>query len=158
MTAILREARILCPLRNNSGETIPHVAAALCEHLALHFGGYTGTQAHGGFIHPNGNFQAEPMAVFDVAIEDTAENADKLRTIAQFIAVDADQVSVYIRHANGVVELVAKPIKAENDNVRPIRDHSAEQPEAEGDISGGEAGARSLAAGQAGARLEDSAA
>ena len=79
-------------------------------------GGFTATQATGGWIGPDGSLVVEPVTVFDISCPSPADNtpeslADaeqpivKLRLLAKRIASDLKQDCVYLA-IDGIAEFV----------------------------------------------------
>lgn len=108
----MKEARLIVPefdKRVNHLTRLHHLTAA---YLTQNFGGYTRFYATGGWVDRSGAIIKEPVVIFDVAMEDTTHNEALMRGWAMFIAREADQSAVYLRHASGKVEFVRANTKA----------------------------------------------
>lgn len=104
----MREARIILPETHHSdGHSLAPIHAWLKRSLAADFGGYTATPSFGGWVAPDGTLYEEKGTAYDVAADD--DRAGELRTIAQFIAGQAEQLAVYLRLPDGHVEFVEAP-------------------------------------------------
>lgn len=102
----MKEQRIVLPRADNRGNPLDRLRASLEEHLTDIYGGYTILPANGGWRSPSGLVHREPVWIFDVAAPDTAAVRDHLREIASWLANDANQEAIYVRHANGDVEFI----------------------------------------------------
>jgi hypothetical protein len=100
----MREARINLPVADNEGRSLARVAEALEARLAHAFGGFTATAGRGAWINAEGRLFAEPVTVYDVAIdEEDDDEAEKLLRIAQWLKAEARQEAVYVRLPSGRV-------------------------------------------------------
>lgn len=108
----MREFRMILPVADNSGQSLEAEHRALQTLLCKHFGGYTATQALGGWCPSPGVHQSEHVTVYDVACEwkNYAFEADTLRSLARNIAALAKQKTVYLRLPDGTVEFIAPMI------------------------------------------------
>jgi hypothetical protein len=100
--ATRREARII--LATDQQNNVPIHASIrdlLREKLARAFGGYTETVGQGGYIMANGDLKQEAVLIYDVAMEDHLYPA--LTAIAQWLALVANQETVYVRRPDGEV-------------------------------------------------------
>lgn len=102
----MREARIICPERDNSGSDLEVVRLSLARKLCDTFGGCTVSDGQGSWISASGALYREPVKLFDVACEPTKEARIALRRIAQTLKHDARQEAVYLRLPDGTVEFV----------------------------------------------------
>lgn len=100
----MREARLVLPAADNAGTPLPNVHSGLQRELASAFGGFTQTMGFGGWVDNDGKTISEPVAVYDVAIEEDA--IDTLRAIARRYCALAEQACVYLRLPTGSVEFV----------------------------------------------------
>lgn len=101
----MREAAIIVPRHDNLGREIPAVLAQACETLMSIFGGATIVQAQGYWKGAIGTV-IEPVNHVTVAYEPSLHADLALQTVARDVAVAADQECVYVRYADGRVELV----------------------------------------------------
>lgn len=97
---------LIVPLFTNAGLPLPHVAQNTEKALIKAFGGFTASPAFGGWEDPTGKVQIERVVQYTIAVDETPEANDKLRDIAQQVAIDADQQLVMITHTCGHVEFV----------------------------------------------------
>lgn len=107
----MKEARIILPLEGNStdGNRPPAGAAVhrlVRTRLAKRFGGYTRTTGFGGWVDSEGQIVEENVAIYDVAINQTAEDNADLRAIAVAAACNLLQDAVYFRPTSGLVEII----------------------------------------------------
>lgn len=96
-----REAVLIVPSNDNSGQPIPEIldrALRLCDRA---FGGVTLTQGTGQW-----QGQREPVNLLTSAMESSADNDRKLRIIAMSIGRLAAQQAMYVRYANGDVDIL----------------------------------------------------
>ena len=108
----MKEARIILPLVGKSADGVrPPSAAAvhrlLRTRLAKRFGGYTRTTGYGGWVDGEGQIVEENVAVYDVAINPTAEDNADLRDIAVAAARNLLQDAVYFRQTSGLLEIIS---------------------------------------------------
>jgi len=110
---MLREAKILCPLATNEGESLTHLHDTLAEGLVDDFGGCTMTPCLGFWRSPDsGKVHREPMLAFVVAVDWAQAGAKleravaNLRFIAEHVARIAKQECVYLQLPSGAVEFV----------------------------------------------------
>lgn len=102
MTEILREARIVMPTLYDKGyEAHKSLEMTLTET----FGGYTSARGQGGWMDGN-VFVHDEIAIYDVAMEDTDANVDRLGEIALAAGRALGQKCVYLRRPDGVVRML----------------------------------------------------
>lgn len=92
----MKEARIVMP----AGSL--HAHQIMAEQLIDAFGGYTSVAGSGGWDSGT-EVSTEPVVVYDVAMEDTDANVDRLGEIALDAARALRQKAVYIRRPDGEV-------------------------------------------------------
>jgi predicted cupin superfamily sugar epimerase len=103
----MRLAIFNLPLSDNSGNALNDVHAALQADIVDTFGGFTLTHGHGGWRDDaTGKVFCEPVAVYSIAMNATPNNARRLRSLAIWHGRIADQLAVYLVHANGEAECV----------------------------------------------------
>lgn len=102
----MREARIILPNADNNGQSLQLLHGELARTLCRRFGGATASTTRGMLVSNDGTFYDEPGTSYDVAMDDTAENAETLRSIAFAFGRRARQEAMYVRYASGVVEIV----------------------------------------------------
>ena len=102
----MKEARIILPKADNNGQSLEFMHKSLATMLCKAFGGATATDSHGMWVSPEGKLYDEPGTAYDVAMEDTAENAATMREIAFRFGRLAKQEAMYLRYASGKVEIV----------------------------------------------------
>jgi len=97
----MKEARII--LVHQLDQTA-RAAAELT--IVTYFGGMTQTVGKGMWKDASGTIIHDDIFVCDVAMEDNAVNQATLINIAKRFAQQAGQDCVYVRHANGTVQLI----------------------------------------------------
>jgi hypothetical protein len=102
----MREARIILPFAENGGKDITFAHETLARELASTFGGFTAFNVQGGWVNGEGKLYLDAGRAYDVAMADTEENAAKLRGIARGIGKLTHQEAVYLRYANGEVDIL----------------------------------------------------
>lgn len=103
----MKLATLILPPVNNVGIDQTDTHAALQLVLIDTFGGFTVITGNGGWKDDNtGRVFVEAVAVYSIAMDDTAENARKLESIARFYGHVAGQICVMVTHASGVVAFV----------------------------------------------------
>lgn len=103
----LREARLIVTAPRDLKTNTVLLLIDIRGLLLAQFGGYTETQGQGGWVGKKGA-AADPIVIFDVAMEPTLVNAANLRTVAELIHGRTGQDCVYVRQANGLVEFVGE--------------------------------------------------
>lgn len=104
----MREARITLPDHPYTSTGAAYLRRVLLER----FGGYTETHGNGAWEdRRTGKVIQEPVRVWDVALAPSPENEALLREAAATAGLLADQGCVYLRQADGEVELVPVPVK-----------------------------------------------
>lgn len=106
----MNEAKLIVPMQDNDGEDILSVRDAAIAALIENFGGCTVTAAT-GYWSNEGKVQREPVWELVVACEPDALSSAHLRTIAENVARDGRQHTVYLRHPDGAVEFVNAPVE-----------------------------------------------
>lgn len=108
----MKLATLILPTVNNAGEDQSDTHATLQSALCAEFGGFTRTMGEGGWNGPVGVY-IDPVAVYSVAMDDSAANRGKLESIALFYGDLAGQLAVMVTHANGEVVFldVAKTVE-----------------------------------------------
>lgn len=99
------EARIIIPVFDNDGVLCNGVAANLRSRLIDQFGGYTETEAFGGYWEGI-RLQSERVRVFDIACDGGVETYSTLIALASWLAREARQDCIYLRMTSGIVYLV----------------------------------------------------
>lgn len=102
----MREARLIMP---NTDETI-HVELRRC--LAHTFYGYTASYGTGGWFEGRDTPIEEPIAIYDIAMDNYARNHNRLRGIAILYGRRLEQKAVYVRFADGETEIITIPAEA----------------------------------------------
>jgi predicted cupin superfamily sugar epimerase len=103
----MRVAIFNLPLADNSGNALNDVHAALQADIVDAFGGFTLTHGQGGWRDDvTGKVFCEPVAIYQIAMDATPDNARRLRSLAIWHGRVADQLAVYLVHADGVAEFV----------------------------------------------------
>lgn len=106
---MLREAKILVPWTDNSGQSLGTLHSTVADALAGAFGGVTETTGKGIWRNPvTFEVHREPVAIFLVATEDTEEANDKLTDIARTVAYRGEQEAVYVAYPSGRVVIWSK--------------------------------------------------
>lgn len=99
----MREAKMFLP---RNGDMDVHIAQVI-RHVNAAFGGCSVMTGSGYWVSPkDGKTFAEEICSVEIAYEQTAENDHKLYDIANAFRIDAKQQAVYLRYADGHVQLV----------------------------------------------------
>lgn len=99
----MRTATLILPTVNNDGVDQTDTHQALQFVLCETFGGFTRTMGNGGWKSDTGKLYLDPVAVYGIAMEDSAECRAKLESIALFYGHMAGQLAVMVTHAGGDV-------------------------------------------------------
>jgi len=102
----MREARIILPLADNDGKPVDTAHEYLKGRLCRLFGGFTATPVMGGWMDDSGRLYEDRSIAYDVAMEDTYENARKVGSIAEIAGQMAKQLAMYVRLPNGNVQIL----------------------------------------------------
>jgi hypothetical protein len=106
----MKEAKIILPVypeRMSMGEATK-LHGHLQKRLATTFGGFTATEGDGGWIDDAGKLITERVRVYVVANQGDEGEAAKLRNIARWLAKESGEDCIYIRYADGEVELMSR--------------------------------------------------
>ena len=87
------QATIIVPCGTGDEQAYQH---GLQWNLAHRFGGYTARESVGGWTNGKGQLIREPVMVYDVACEDTAEVREQFHGIAADVARDLHQECVFL--------------------------------------------------------------
>jgi hypothetical protein len=99
--ATLREALVILPDSKNDKP----IHATLKRELCNVFGGYTATPCQGGWVNPQGELIEDYGTAYSVAMLDSEANRAVFKEIANTIGKLAKQQAMYVRYANGEVEI-----------------------------------------------------
>lgn len=103
----MREGLINIPHFDNHGNSLSVLVEIAMEILAKQFGGATAIEAKGFWIGPDGKHYIEPITQLVTAYDPSCSMSDAyLRGVAQSIGSQAGQLAMYIRYANGEVEII----------------------------------------------------
>ena len=103
---MLRETRIILPLRTNDGKPLDWLHARLKRQLAEKFGGYTAFQSFGGWVDPkSGKLIEEASVTYDVAAPEQSENY-YLQILCEDLTEAAQQECIYLRLPTGSVNFI----------------------------------------------------
>ena len=102
---MITEARLILPNATNDGRELNAEHASLRLRLAETFGGFTAIKADGGWSG-EGGFVSEPVTLYDIACEPSHETERKLRELAQWARMAAEQEAIYLRLPSMIVEFV----------------------------------------------------
>jgi hypothetical protein len=107
----MREGLIIVPQHDNDGHSLQHVKHYAELALAKSFGGVTVNSAKGSWVNPRGELVTEPVWQMTVAYDPTPANDAKLASVARYVGHEGKQHSVYLRYADGAVQIMetAKP-------------------------------------------------
>jgi len=92
--------------QDNNGIDLSATNERFLRTIAQAFGGFTVTEARGGWVNPDGKLFDEPMLRVTIASENTPEQSGKLKQIALNYKSDANQEAVYIRGVDNTVLFV----------------------------------------------------
>ena len=99
---MLKEAVIHLVKNDNNGNSLAELNETYLKTIAKTFGGFTVTDARGGWISDAGKLYDEPVLRVSIACDEEPETYGKLKQIATTYKQDANQVCVYIISINGV--------------------------------------------------------
>lgn len=102
----MREARIILPVLDNEGRSLAPVHEMLTVDLIEAFGGVTCVDCMGAWQDHNGNVHREAGVAYDVAMEPCTANDLRLVEIAIGAGRSARQLAMYVRLADGRVEII----------------------------------------------------
>jgi nucleotide-binding universal stress UspA family protein len=103
----MRETLVVCPQADNDGNSLEAVKASAVRSMLNAFGGCTvRSSAEGYWQNDEGELFAEPIWELVAATEPTEAAAQSLRQIAEAIGRAGRQYAVYVRHADGEVEII----------------------------------------------------
>ena len=103
---MLREARIILPYDTGDGEADRKAHAFMAEQLTKHFGGFTVFSGQGAWAKDEKTIVYDEVKIYDVAAQVQRHPEDQLRRIAREAGMLLDQDSVYIRYADGKVDII----------------------------------------------------
>jgi hypothetical protein len=92
--------------QDNNGADLSATNERYLKIIAQAFGGFTATEARGGWISDEGKLFDEPVLRVTIASKNTPEQSGKLKQIALNYKVDASQLAVYIRGVDNTVIFV----------------------------------------------------
>lgn len=102
----LAEARVILPYASPEGVPLDWLHLELTQRLCAAWGGCTASTARGSWVDPDNGLISETVTTYDIAMEATTENAERLAAIAGWLARKGRQQLVYVRFACGTVELI----------------------------------------------------
>ncbi len=91
----MREGKIILPQNDNAGKPIRAVHRRMTREIVTAFGGMTETDGFGSWIDDQGELDNEPVTIYTVAAENTAENNYALERIAHTYGRAASQKAIY---------------------------------------------------------------
>ena len=104
----MREFRLIFAQRDSDHKLRVDCADAVASSMLNHFGGYTRTDARGGYIMPDGSAATESVFIFDCATDREFDTVRKFADmVARYIRSAMNQESVYFRNIGGTVNLLA---------------------------------------------------
>ena len=111
------EARLILPTHDNNGRRLRWSLRIVESQLVKAFGGFTRVEGFGAWYDEagarsamvGGSVQREPVAVYDIAADDTLVNNMRLRSIASKACTTLGQVCIYTKDFRGNVALVYSP-------------------------------------------------
>lgn len=107
-TPAKRIAQFVIPKLDNDGKTLVWQHQVYQEAFCACFGGYTAYDVRGGWMNEHGKLFHDESVSYHIAMDDTAENAAKLRKLAQAAAGELKQECIFIVLPNGNVEFISK--------------------------------------------------
>lgn len=102
----MREACIICPQHDSAGHSLQHVKHYAEKALCNAFGGCTTLSAKGSWVDPRGELITEPVWQIIAAYEPNVTDDHKLASVARYIGHEGKQQAVYVRYADGNVEII----------------------------------------------------
>jgi Protein of unknown function (DUF3574) len=102
----MKEAFIHLVKNDNQGRDLTDLNQSYLTLIAQTFGGFTVTEARGGWINPDGKLYDEPVLRVSIAMADTKETNEKLKQIATAYKALANQEAVYTVDTKGDVYFI----------------------------------------------------
>lgn len=100
---MINEFAIHLVKQDNNGNDLTDLNNLTLQTVARAFGGFTVTEARGGWISDSGKLYDEPVLRVLIACENTPENSGKLKQIALNYKTEAGQEAVYVKAFDGAV-------------------------------------------------------
>lgn len=106
----MRVATINIPRALNNGQPCPAVLSTAIHEIITAFNGCTVVDTGVGYWKDDkGVLVQDQVNIVTIAMEPTDDNDAILKGIAERVAVAADQQSVYVIYADGVVDFITQP-------------------------------------------------
>lgn len=102
----MREAALILPVRDNAGRSVSAAHTQLSSLLVDSFGGYTQRHCEGAWRDDTGHVHKDSSSEYAVAADWNDAKRDKLERIARVVGRKARQLSVYVRHDDGTVNIL----------------------------------------------------
>lgn len=103
----MRNASIILPVRNNDGADLSALHAVLALELCNTFGGFTSSIVTGAWRdETDGKVYQDESTLYRIAADWNPAQREELESIAARYCAEAEQVCVYVEHANGAVSFV----------------------------------------------------
>ena len=101
-----RIAQIILPKFDNDGKTLAWQHEQYQKAFCACFGGYTAYDVRGGWMNEHGKLFHDESVSYHIAMDDTEENRDKLRKLAEAAAGECKQEAIFIVLPSGEVEFI----------------------------------------------------
>ena len=105
-TPAKRIAQIILPKFDNDGQTLVWQHEVYQEAFCKVFGGFTAYDVRGGWMNEQGKLFRDESVSYHIAMEETPECFDALRTLARAAAGECKQEAIFIVLPNGNVEFI----------------------------------------------------
>lgn len=92
----MKIVQINLPVNDNDGNSLLDVHSRISDALISAFGGYTAISGLGAWKSPEGKTYAEPVLIYQIAVEGTAFDYELTRELALHFAEKANQEAVFI--------------------------------------------------------------
>ena len=102
----MQEGQINLPTHDNNGNSLVHLQEQVIRDVVAAFGGCSIVDAEGAWVSNDGTLYREPVKQIVTAYEPSPETDAKLRHIAVAAGLTGFQLAMYVRYANGTVEII----------------------------------------------------
>lgn len=103
----MREGQINLPTHDNHGNSLAALQEAVIRDVVTAFGGCSVVNAQGAWVSEDGTLYREPVSQIVTAYEPSEEKNALLRRIAIKAGIAGTQLAMYVRYADGNVEIIA---------------------------------------------------
>lgn len=104
---MLREATLKMPSHDNDGNLLNDLKVKLEKNILDIFGGFSLQRTESVWLDAaTGKVYNEPILTYVIAMEQGADNDLKLTGLADLVKLEGKQEAVYVRFADGNVQLI----------------------------------------------------